>query len=423
VLLCSAAALLPSLASANNCTFTPDTDYHGITGHVIGQSNASHCCAACNEDPRCHVAVLSSATDDPPSECWLKFGALAQVKKEGVMACIPHGREYALVLVEDGDEDGVGGTYVDSQGRRRRRHNRRHRILTPAQHALQKKASGTLLILLVVMVGGQMFIFWWKKNHYRVFQNFTLVGLFVFPMIMSAYYHWWRFVILSTLFSSVTGYYVRIATKIPLDVTAPRQVYQWFHRVYVTCLGLGFFGYFLLMLELTGLRMIMLMHAFLAEVATMSLFYGLYFGVLGRDVAELCSNAMNQSMGYTKKDDDEPQRLLPANICALCGLELNPDMVSLVEGQDFAQLEQYRQAGAYGVYALQDAAGSGGSRRGSRVNPGSPFDSNEFGTCEFLTDFGRLFFYLYATTLTIDFYVIFGYFFQQGREVVVFKML
>lgn len=346
-------------------------DYHGITGHFVGTSNLTHCCQACTDDPRCHVAVLSSATDDPPSECWLKFGALAQVKKVGVMACIPHGREYALVLVADGDEDGIGGTYVDTQGKRRRRHARRHRILTPAQKQLQKRASGTLLILLVVMVGGQMLIFWWKKNHYRIFQNVTLVGLFIFPMAMSIYYHWWRFVVLSTLFSSITAYYVRIATKIPLDVTAPRQVYQWFHRVYVACLSLGFFGYFLLMLELTGLRMVMMMHAFLAEVATMSLFYGLYFGVLGRDVAELCSNAMNQSMGYTKKDDDEPQRLLPANICALCGLELNPDMVSLVEGQDFAQLEQYRQAGAYGgAYALQAAPrGSHGSRHVNEFGP------------------------------------------------------
>ena len=40
--------------------------------------------------------------------------------------------------------------------------------------------------------------------------------------------------------------------------------------------------------------------------ATLLLFYGLYFGVLGRDFAELCSWRMNQAMGYSKKDDDEP---------------------------------------------------------------------------------------------------------------------
>jgi len=363
-------------AAARNCSFTAGTDYHGITGHVIGESNQTHCCQACTDDPRCHVAVLSSPTDDPPSECWLKFGALAQVQKEGVTACIPEGREYALLLVQDGDEDGIGGTYVDKFGRRRRRHRRRHRILTPSQKVLQKRASGTLLILLVVMIGGQMGIFWWKKHHYRSFQNVTLVCLIVFPMLMSMHQHWWRFVILSGAFNGITAYFVWLATRVPLDVTAPRKVYQWFHRVYTSCLSLGFLGYFLLMLELTGLRVVMMLHGIIAELAIMSLFYGLYFGVLGRDVAEYCSHVMNQSMGYTKKDDDEPQRLLPANICALCGLELNPELEQLVEGQDFARVEQYRQAGAYGAYALQDAAAAdggrgrrGGRHSGSRVGP------------------------------------------------------
>ena len=98
--------LLNVQSKPHNCSFSLNTDYHGITGHVIGRSNQSHCCQACTNDRRCHVAVLSSPTDDPPSECWLKFGALAKVEKEGVTACMPEGREYALVLVEDGDEDG-----------------------------------------------------------------------------------------------------------------------------------------------------------------------------------------------------------------------------------------------------------------------------------------------------------------------------
>ena len=121
----------------HNCTYHTGIDYHGITGHVLGRSNRTHCCQACTRDHRCHVAVLSSPEDDPPNECWLKFGALAQVAKENVTACVPAGREFSLVLVADGDEDGIGGTYVDARGRRRRRHRRRHRILTPAQKKLQ----------------------------------------------------------------------------------------------------------------------------------------------------------------------------------------------------------------------------------------------------------------------------------------------
>ena len=356
----------------HNCTYHTGIDYHGITGHVLGRSNRTHCCQACTRDHRCHVAVLSSPEDDPPNECWLKFGALAQVAKENVTACVPAGREFSLVLVADGDEDGIGGTYVDTRGRRRRRHQRRHRILTPAQKKLQKRASGTLLILLVVMIAGQMLIFWWKKNHYHSFQKVTLVGLFVFPYGLSIYNHWWRFVTLSTAFTCVTGYYVKLATTVPLDTSAPRKVYVWFHRVYTGCLSLGFLGYILLMCELTGLRIIMIFSHIIAEIATMSLFYGLYFGVLGRDVAELCSHAMNQSMGYTKKDDDEPQRLLPPNICALCGLELNKELEQLIEGQDFAMVERHQNR--YGSY--HDRRGLFGQNR-TRLVPYGARDNEE----------------------------------------------
>ena len=92
---------------------------------------------------------------------------------------------------------------------------------------------------------------------------------------------------------------------------------------------------------MTGFRAAVKLHRFFAEVATLSLFYALYFGVLGRDLAEICSWKMTQTMGYVKKDDDEPQRVLPANICALCGEDLNPDLEHLIEGQDFAITDYY----------------------------------------------------------------------------------
>ncbi len=340
--------------SATGCTFAAGVDYEGTTAHVVGSSTRAACCAACRKTPSCAVAVLSSPTDDPPSECWLKTGPLFKTHKAGVSACQPAGRTPELIETR-------------REARFYRRHGRRYRVLTPSQRAMQKKASGTLMLLIICMVVGQTGIFYWKKAHFRSYQNVTLACLWAFPLLGCIRMGWWRFVFISSVFSVVTGYYVRLATKVPLDVQAPRMVYWWFNRVYAGCLCLGFVGYVLLMLEMTGFaRAALSLRRFLAELATLSLFYGLYFGVLGRDLAELCSHRMNSAMGYTKKDDDEPQRMLPANTCALCGLDLNPDLEHLIEGQDYAQVERYRMAGAYGAYALTGAGQTGGLGRGGR---------------------------------------------------------
>lgn len=377
----------PPAAGTTPCEYTPGVDYVGLTAHRLGPSNLTACCKACAGDPKCSAAVLSSPSDSPPQECWLKFGALAEVKKPGVWACRPSAAP-ALQLVPLESVPDHPSQFRNSRAARRwaqhhRYYGRAARLpLTPSQRALQKKASGTLLLLLTFMVGGQCLIFYWKKHHYRSFMNVTLAGLWLFPLAWSVYYHWWRFVTVSGVFSVATGYYVYVASRVPLDVRAPRKVYWWFNRVYAFCLGTGFFGYVLLIIEMTGARTAAKVHRFFAEVATLSLFYGLYFGVLGRDLAEMCSWRMTQTMGYVKKDDDEPQRLLPANTCALCGQDLNPELEHLIEGQDFALTESYRLAGHGGFGRRRDRVGrlmdAGGGRGrgfgGARGGFGGDYD-------------------------------------------------
>lgn len=253
-----------------------------------------------------------------------------------------------------------------------RHHGRykRYEDLTLEERKRRRHASNLFFLLLVALIGAQVGIFYWKKTHIQSFQYVTLAGLWIFPTYVSVRLHFWQFLFCLAIFTTVTGYYVHMASRVPLDATAPRRVYRWFIRVYKACYVLGIFGYGLLMFDISGFRLLFGLPAYVAAWSLRSLFYGLYFGVLGRDVAEICSWRMNQSMGYTKKDDDEPQRVLPDNICALCGLELNPDLEHLVEGQDYSLAEQYRRAGAATLalrydFAAQRYAGAHGNRVGT----------------------------------------------------------
>ena len=210
---------------------------------------------------------------------------------------------------------------------------RRFRPLTPEEIALRRKASTRLLLLVGFMVVAQILIFCWKQAHYKSFQYVTLFGAWTIPFVVSVRQHWWRFVALSLCYTVAMSYFVRLAFKRPLPVTAPRQVYTWFNRLWVACYFMGCAGYGLLLFEMSGLRAAFFLPPGTPQVAILVLFYGLYFGVLSRDMAEICSWHMNCSMGYSKKDDDEPQRVLPNNICALCGLDLDPELEHVLEGQ------------------------------------------------------------------------------------------
>jgi RING finger protein 121 len=51
------------------------------------------------------------------------------------------------------------------------------------------------------------------------------------------------------------------------------------------------------------------------------MFYGLYYGVVSRDLANVCSTYMAVNMGYYKFDGI-PSKSIPVNVCSLCDGEL-----------------------------------------------------------------------------------------------------
>lgn len=52
------------------------------------------------------------------------------------------------------------------------------------------------------------------------------------------------------------------------------------------------------------------------------LFYGLYYGVLGRDLAEIAAETMASNAGFYTPAGTIPNRSLDPNVCAVCGNRL-----------------------------------------------------------------------------------------------------
>lgn len=79
-----------------------------------------------------------------------------------------------------------------------------------------------------------------------------------------------------------------------------RLVYKWFYGVHKVTYFLGVAGYFIIMLTLLGVNlMFMIRPETSMEFGILVMFYGLYFGVLGRDFAEICAEKIASKIGVS----------------------------------------------------------------------------------------------------------------------------
>lgn len=81
-----------------------------------------------------------------------------------------------------------------------------------------------------------------------------------------------------------------------------RLVYKWFYFIYKLSYALGLIGYFLVIFTFLGINLLFDVkpHVWM-DWSMLLLFYGLYFGVLGRDVAEICADTMASHIGVRIK--------------------------------------------------------------------------------------------------------------------------
>lgn len=155
----------------------------------------------------------------------------------------------------------------------------------------------------------QLGILWWKQNYYSSFRNVTLIGLWCFPILfaLSSPSLFWRFILVWTGFSIATALILSKALRSPLEPLAPRIVYKWFLRIHQLCSNAALFGYMLVLLDyflsLSGIQG----HT-VSSIGLTFFFYGVYLGVLARDLSELCSERMASVIGV---------RALPFALCWL----------------------------------------------------------------------------------------------------------
>ncbi|XP_050580591.1 RING finger protein 121 isoform X1 [Bombus affinis] len=179
-----------------------------------------------------------------------------------------------------------------------------------------------LLILFGTLLVAQIILVEWKKIHYKSYQFVTLIAMWIIPFALSLRHHWWRFIFFWLVTSCITGLVVRKAVQKPIAGTTPRLVYKWFLFIYKLSYVLGIISYVIMLATFFGLHLIFEVKPQMwMDCGLLLLFYGLYFGVLGRDVAEICADKMASHIGYYVPGH-MPTRTLEPGVCAVCGNRL-----------------------------------------------------------------------------------------------------
>ncbi|KAM7291359.1 RING finger protein 121 [Ixodes scapularis] len=183
----------------------------------------------------------------------------------------------------------------------------------------EKMHAYMILILLASVVVAQIVLVQWKKRHFKSYQRASMLGMWLIPLCVSVHSHWWRFVFIWSIFTLFTCIVVSWALQKPIAGTTPRWVYKWFYVVHMQSYALGVAGYLVVMLTLLGVNlMFRAKPQTWMDIGLLLLFYGLYYGLLGRDISEIITDRMACTIGYYTPTG-VPVRHLEPNVCAVCG--------------------------------------------------------------------------------------------------------
>ena len=198
----------------------------------------------------------------------------------------PHGADQ----VQDGDVDSIDLRTNTDNHDNHDNHAKGGLFMFNDKHGHDHLSPGvTVLLLFFSMMVAQALLYQWKLRSYRTYHNTTLFFLWILPCLMSLRLMYWRFILSWVVFSLLTGYFLVLASKKPLASDTPRRVYSFFSLAYRLFNVLALLGYLLLIATILGLDV--LMGQFLPSSGVLLLFYGMYYGVMGRDCAEMCSGS------------------------------------------------------------------------------------------------------------------------------------
>ena len=195
-----------------------------------------------------------------------------------------------------------------------------HAEMDPARAEFMKKHRGHESLHAALVMGmftfllvAQLGLVLWKKRSPKTFNLVTLCGMLFLPPLYSLWHSYWRFIAIWVAFMAVSGYFLSMPFREkPMKMSTPRKLYWFFFLSNKVAFAVAVGGYALVLVDQVSGKV-----WGLGYVATLTLFYGLLYGVIARDLAALCADKMAKMLGY-QTVDAMPDRLVGSRVCAIC---------------------------------------------------------------------------------------------------------
>lgn len=162
------------------------------------------------------------------------------------------------------------------------------------------------IVAAAVLFQGMLIL--WKRRHGRSYDTVSLILLWLLPLLLSLRNGFIRFPIVWSIFSAINGYLCRLAlarrilpstpryrTLCAVYWLRPRLVYVFYRGLFQFTLALATIGYTLFL----G-NVLVFPSAAAIDWSICLMFYGLYFGVLGRDLMDFASGRMASTIGVRR---------------------------------------------------------------------------------------------------------------------------
>lgn len=199
--------------------------------------------------------------------------------------------------------------------------------------------SSFVLFIFLLILSLQFAIQFWKKVHRKSYVLTTFLLMWILPISFVILLNPWvlyiRMILIWSIYSAITVWIFKLSFARNLARNTPKKVYAWFLLVYKLSHLSTMFGVCTMLIELLSYGQFYqwFQHVALRNVSVLTflcpppyvwLFYGLYYGVLVRDCAEMCADAMSNSMTR-----DRNQYYLSPSVmehtCGICSLPLKAE--------------------------------------------------------------------------------------------------
>lgn len=157
----------------------------------------------------------------------------------------------------------------------------------------------------------------WRKRYPSIFQNVTLCALFCVPPITAIMLSNWCFIIWWSIFFVFSGLIYFKAREKPLQPSTPSAIFNCFFLIHNSTFILTITGSVLYIL---GFFICLIRHSYwMVNFGSLLWFYGIYFGLLARDLAIHITHTISVRPGFSSTKQFFPDRVADPTLCSLCG--------------------------------------------------------------------------------------------------------